>query len=189
MPKQVIVPTNISLRSETLEALTANVRDVSPSEVISNRATQCLETIASGGVLLTPDQVAEIEKAGKTTVNRGQDIVSAVQKGHGISEGAAVFPIKLDPEFLGPLQLRADECGRTMQDLMNDMVDIGLENNWVYGLSFDGQRRTFSPSHEKFFTEITGIDNFTVADIEAAIREIQRPKRKKTVEEPETVGA
>ena len=182
--QRVLLPISLSLRQETLDRLTASVTDISAADALSARASAYLENLADGGMALTPDQVTQIEASYQKPIRNGNDVVAAVQKSSGFENGV-VFPNRIDPSFLPPLEERALEVGRSVNDLLSDMVEFGLENNWLYGIQFDGKRRTFSPDNEAYLAKEIG-DNFTVDQLVAAFKQLKRKGKK--VEETELVG-
>lgn len=183
--QRVVVPISLSLRQETLERLTASVTDVSPSDALGARASAYLENLADGGMALTPDQVTQVEAVYKKPIRNGNDVVAAVQKSSGFEDGV-VFPNRLDPSFMPPLEERAREVGRPVSELLSDMIEYALENDWLLGIQFEGKRRTFSPANEAYLTAELG-ENFTVDQLVTAFKQLKRKGKK--VEEPELVEA
>jgi hypothetical protein len=177
-PKQrVSVPIQVSLREETLTRLTASNPTVSPSESLSSRCSQFLELLADGGLALTPDQVAEVEKNFGKTIRGGPDVVRATEPRAGKLEGDLAYTFTIDPQWQVPLEERARESGRSVADLLREMNEIALENNWVFGLSYEGTRHTFPPAEQRFFAEALG-ENFTIRDLASSYRELLRQSKK-----------
>ena len=188
------IPLSVSLRQSTVDALSASVQDISLSEWLSTRCRQWIENFRDGGLMLSPDQVSKIQEVAAKPIANGNDVVSAIGKTRGNADGQRTFLLSLDPTFVGPLQVRADEMGRTPEDLINDMFSMALDNNWAMSLDAAYQPPVFFP-HFKIVQTLTGLDRPTGAEIEKAISELVRVAQaaRKSMAEPaaepaETVG-
>jgi len=84
------------------------------------------------------------------------------------------------------MQIRAEEIGRPISELMRDVIDYALDQNWVYSLTPTGVRRYFSNEQEAFFADVTGKKDFTPGDIVTAFR---ARKNRKQEQETELVEA
>lgn len=170
--QSVSVPLSVQLRQSTLDAFQSQVQDVPLSEWMSTRARQWFENFVNGGVMLTPDHVAKIEEQGGKPIANGADVVAAVGRGNSMAaDGSRTFLLSLDPAFVAPLQVRADEMGRTPEDLINDMFSMALDNGWAMSLDAAYQPPVFFP-HFRLIQTLTGLEKPTGAEIEKAISEL-----------------
>lgn len=168
----------VNIRPETFDRLTQNMQGIAPSDAISGMCATFLENTADGGVALTPDEVSKIQKNYGKVVTNSKDVVRATESQKNLSEGRGTFTFSLDPSFLPPLEQRAREVGRPIGELMSDMVDYALYNNWIYDIKYEGKRRTFPPFVEEALAKKIGIQNFTVTDLLNYISDLERQARK-----------
>lgn len=175
MPRNnITVPLQVDLRRETVDKYEEIAKGQPLADLLSTRAKLILENIADGAVLLTADQVSAIEATTRKPVKSGKDIVLAAQKGVGIEDGQNVIKHRVDPAFIDALRLRAQEAGRSLDDLFSDAFDIALENQWVYGIDPVGFRRTFTPKQIERISDVLGRDTFEVEDLVVALeRQLQ----------------
>lgn len=170
------VPLSIALRQETYDKLVGRVRDVSPAEILSARAAEFLEFLADGGVMLKPDDVTKIDQAIGKPIKNAKDIVGAVLRGAGITDGGeSVFQFSLDPVYAEAFSERAREVDKTPGELMGEVVDQALELDWMMGINpTEGRRLTFMPAQQNFFARELGKKDFTIDDIVRFMKESRK---------------
>lgn len=174
MPRTVNVPLgSIELRSESYDKHVKAAGGTDPAGAIKHRIEKYLELSADGGLLLPPESIAEIEAAIGKRVTNARDVVQAAAKSGSIEDGAWAFRFSIDPSYREPIEERAKEMGRTPKELIQDMVDYAIEQNWYMGIETEGTRRTFPPRIEKFLAERLGQD-FTVEDIRKKFAELEK---------------
>lgn len=164
----------VVVRPETFEKLAQSMQGVAPSDALSGMCATFLENTADGGLALTPDQVTTIQKNYGKTISSSRDVVRATESQKNLSEGRGTFTFSLDPTFLPPLEIRAKEVGRPIGELMSDMVDYALYNNWLYDIKYEGKRRTFPPDIEEKLAKKIGKQGFTVTDLLNYVRDLER---------------
>lgn len=168
----------VVIRPETFDKLTQNMQGIAPSDALSGMCATFLENAADGGVALTPDQVSTIQKNYGKVVTGAKDVVRATESQKNLSEGRGTFTFSLDPSFLPPMEQRAREVGRPIGELMSDVVDYALYQNWIYDIKYEGKRRTFSPAVEDALAKEIGKQNFTVADLVNYMADLKKIARK-----------
>ena len=127
--------------------------------------------------MLGPDHVTAIETNYKQAVGGPKDIIKATEAAASREDGRNSYKFTIDPAFEAPLQERANEIGRTPGELMGELVDYALDQQWVYSLQYEGMRRTFSREQDAALADLIGKPDFTVSDIITALR--ARGKRSK----------
>lgn len=181
--ERTTVVLQVSIRPSTFDSLAANMQGVAPSDALSGMCSLFLENTACGGVALTPDQVSQIQKNWGKTVTGGKDVVRATESQKDLENGQGTYKFSIDPSFVPPLNQRAMEVGRPVGELMSDVVDYALANNWIYSITYEGKRRTFPPAIEDKLAEVIGKSNFTVYDILERLKEFEKAARKNKKEE------
>jgi|SRR6185312_7806056 len=172
--QDISVPLTVYLRKETVAKYEEAAKGAPLAEYLSNRTKLTLENIADGGMVLSLDQVEAIEKATGKPVRNGKDVVAAAQRGVDIDEGQNVIKWKIDPAFMDAIKIRAQECGRPVNDLFTDMCDIALENQWIFGVDPVGFRRTFTPAQIERISDLIGKDTFEVDDLIDALSRVMQ---------------
>jgi hypothetical protein len=184
--KQVTVPLNVTLREETFAALTSGIRDVQPTDVLRRRAEQVLETMAGGGLVLTPDHVKEIEGNSKKPVQSGRDVVLATESPAQRIDGGLSIQLRLDPAWEEALKTLAESSGRTVDMLIFDMWDIALENQWCYSITPKYPPVYLDTETYELVQKITDVERPNTNQIRTALKRlISQAKRKSRSEEPE----
>jgi hypothetical protein len=170
--QQAHVPLTVVLRQETLDAFQEQIQGLPVADWMATRARQWFEGFKDGGIFLNPDQVKKIEEHNGKPVANGADVVAAVGRGNSMSpDGSRTFLLSIDPAFVGPLQVRADEMGRTPDDLINDMFSMAMDNGWAMTLDAAYLPPVYFPNFRLIQT-LTGKDRPTGAEIEKAISEL-----------------
>lgn len=168
----------VVIRPETFDRLTQNMQGIAPSDALSGMCATFLENTADGGVALSPDQVTTIQKNYGKVVTSAKDVVKATESQKNLSEGRGTFTFSLDPTFLPPMEQRAREVGRPIGELMSDVIDYALYNQWIYDITYEGKRRTFPPAVEDALAKEIGKQGFTVTDLVNYIADLKRIARK-----------
>ena len=187
---EVTIPLSVTLDKQAFESITKNIAPgVQPIDVLSRKAQLFFQHLANGGVMLKSDQVTEIERNSGKAISSGDDVVRATEAPAKKASGRMTFEVSIDPTWTGPLQEIADTGGRTIDELISDMFEIAMENQWCYGTL-----PQFPPVYigdYSFIQEFTGRERPTGEEIVAAIKDLQskRPVSKKKTEVLEPVVA
>ncbi len=164
------IPITLTLTQRTYDVLAATVKDQPVERTLAGRAEVLLENIATGGMVLSPDQVRNIENVTGKEINRGADIVAAVQAANDMEENSFVHKVTVDPIWKEPLEQKAVETGRTVDQLLTDAVAIGFENNWIYGMVPDNPPIFFTNADLAYWQRETGKPRPSGADVTAAAK-------------------
>lgn len=170
--KSVDIPLQVNLTQSAYDILAAGIKDQPVAVGLAQKATVIFDNLANGGVLLTPDQVRKIEQASRKEINRGADVVAAVQGGNNIEEDAKVRKWRLDPVYDDPLEEMARTTGRSVDDLLSDMMNMAIENNWIFGFIPSNGPVFLTDSDLRYWQQVTGKQNPMGADITAAMKQI-----------------
>jgi hypothetical protein len=185
----VRVPIEVTLRQQTFEKLSASVQDVPVADALSSQVQQFLENRADGALVLKPEHIAKIEEVTGKKIKNAQDVVTAALVPAGQDESGSIIKVHIDPTWMGPLAERAKEMGLTVDYLLSDLIQLGLESNWAYGLDASYKPPVYLPNYG-IVEELTGKLRPTGAEVEQAIRELQRKARRGgKKEEPAEVTA
>lgn len=186
-PQKLNVPVTLSLRQETVEKLTTGLTTVSPADALASRCNQYLELVSDGAVLITPDEVSQIESNTRKQVNSSRDVVKASEGGHEVDDGQGCYKWRIDPAYLEPIKAMAEQAGRSVGEWIGDAMDWAWTNNWIADVSVPGMHRKFPQEQEDWLKQELGKDYFTVADLISHIKELKRGKKKHALRETDEV--
>lgn len=176
----VNLPLSIALPKAAYVALTSDIAPgIQPVDVLSRRVQLFLESLASGGVMLKPEQVVEIENNSGKTVRDGQDVVRATEAPAKKASGRIAIEVTIDPAWSDPLNEIARSSGRSLEDMLSDMWEISLQNNWAYNFTPAYPPIYIKDSDYDLLRGITEQTRPTGDEIVTAIRELQSASRRK----------
>ena len=170
------IPITLRLRRETADKLQKTFQDVSLVEGLEMRARNFFEDWCGGGLLLRPDDVASVEKTSGQAVRTAGDVVAAAQARAKRKNGQHVVEALIDPAWIEPLEERAKECGRTVEEFFADMIEIAMQNNWAYSVSPAHPPVYLSPECYQRLRDLTGSDRPSSEEIFAVL---PKPKPRK----------
>jgi hypothetical protein len=180
--QRAIIPLTVSIKEESIAKLVPAGSSTPVADALSARCSQYLEVTADGGLVLRSEELSEIEKNWGKQIRSGQDVVKATMiKAGRTEEGQTRFEGYLDPVWTEPLKVLALESGRSVDELVREVYEMALENNWLYGFKFEGSRHTISTANEKFLaSRIDG--TLTIDKVVAYIRELEKTAKKVNTE-------
>ena len=150
---------------------------IPPGEALASRASQMLDVIAEGGLILSTDDVAEIStNTGKPVENR-RDVVKATEAKAYKRDGQLLLTALIDPAYEGPLQEAADMGGRTLQEHCSEVMNWALSQGWLLEVPQPGAMRVFTKEQEAWLSKELGLENFSVAELIGHIKAIKRGKK------------
>lgn len=168
----VTIPLTVSLRQTTLDAFQAQVQDVPIADWMATRARQWFENFVNGGIMLSPDHVKKIEEHSGKPLANGADVVAAIGTSNSMAaDGSRTFLLSLDPTWVEPLRIRAEEMGITAEQLINDTWAMALDNQWAMNLDAAYKPPVFFPNYN-VIQVLTGKQRPTGAETEKAIAEL-----------------
>jgi hypothetical protein len=145
--QRAIIPLTVSIKEESIAKLVPAGSSTPVADALSARCSQYLEVTADGGLVLRSEELSEIEKNWGKQIRSGQDVVKATMiKAGRTEEGQTRFEGYLDPVWTEPLKVLALESGRSVDELVREVYEMALENNWLYGFKFEGSRHTLRTS-------------------------------------------
>lgn len=189
MPKlnpneRITIPVNLRLKASSVEVL-ARGSSLSPSDVLESRASQILDGIAEGGMILSATDVQDIEANYGKGIEASQDIVKATEGKAVKRDGQCVLTATIDPAYIEPLKEIAQMRGCSLEEHLSDIANFILANNWYSEIPpHDGITRIFRMEQERWFANELGLEQFTVEDLKAHVKSLKRGKK---AVEPEAV--
>ena len=175
--KKVTIPVHLTIREESLTALTKGSVAVSPSDALGTRCTMYLENTANGAILLTPDQVAEIEKNFGKAIRGGGDVVRASEGAAQKEDGALAVVSYLDESYKPLIEARAKESGLSVKDMLSELYQVAIANDWIWGITVEGKSTLFKAEDVAFLRAELGTENYSGAQIIALIKSLSRKRR------------
>ena len=169
---KVSVPVTLELRQSTYDALTQNIEggQYVTTATLANRAAKFFEELASGGMVLTSDQVQRIETAIKKQIRNGNDVVNAATQQVGIEDGVFAVKIKVDPANWEPLAINAKERGCSVDELMSEVIQFAFSENWFCNVVPASGPLWMDSKDIAYMRKLTGKESPTGTEIAAAVR-------------------
>jgi hypothetical protein len=183
--KQSSVPITLRISEETLNTVSREFQSTPVAEALGSRCSQFVEALANGGFMLSGDHVRAIETNYKRPVSNPKDVIKATEVSAKKEDGRNVYSFSIDPAEEPRLLERATEIGRTPAELMRDVIEYALDNEWVYSIHVEGVRRYFTNQQEDEFADMLDKKSFTIGDILAFCKS----RKKRLEEKPELIEA
>lgn len=168
----VNVPITVNLTQPVFQIMQEANKDIPLATALSNKATVFFDNLANGGMMLTPDQIKKIEQVYKKPIDRGADVVAAVQAGSSIEDDSRVRKWKLDPVYDEPLEEAARNAGRSVDELLSDMMNMAIENNWIFGFVPQNGPVFLTEADLRYWQQATGKQKPTGADMTEAVKKM-----------------
>ena len=129
----------IELKQEHIPILTDMMEmpegvDASPSQKIRDMAEDVLTQIATGGVLFPPDGVKLVLDSTGVELGSAEDLIPYISDVAGMVDGKHRVTVLIDPANYPAYEELARTQERTVDALMQEVVDAVQENEWVYEL-------------------------------------------------------
>lgn len=166
----------LRIKSSSVAVLTRGTSSSSLADVLESRASQTLDSIAEGGMIIPVQEVQEIEDNYGKGIETSKDIVRATEGKATKREGQMLLTATIDPAYEIPLREIADRGGRTLEEHMSEVFAWGMEQGWFNEIPPPGTRRIFTPDQEKWLSREIGLDGFSVAELIAHIKNVKRTK-------------
>lgn len=180
--ERVTLPCNLKIKRSTMDVLTEGVTNLQPMDVISSRASQMLDVVGEGGMLLSGTDVQEISTNSGKPVNNNRDIVRATEAKANKREGQIVVSFEIDPANASILQESADMGGRTFEEHCREVLAEAMYQGAFGEPPAPGTRRIFTPEQEAWFAKELGLENFSVAELQGHVKQLKRGKKAELVE-------
>lgn len=127
----------VELRAEHIPVLVGMMDQVpghTEIQYIRDMAESLLEQQATGGVLFTADEVKLVEESTGVTLDTAENLIPLLAENTGIAEGMHVVKVLIDPANYPAYEELARTQERTVDALVQEVVDMVQENEWVYEL-------------------------------------------------------
>jgi hypothetical protein len=137
---------------------------------VGEYASWAMDELSQGGLLLSADSIARMEES-VGQLQTPEDVVKAVETGQRRREGQVVVEWVVDPTYLPNLEEIAQSSGRSVQQLMQDVMDTAMAKGWLYEWNPEPVPLMFSEEDLLEVGEIIGVENPTGTDITSWIRQ------------------
>jgi hypothetical protein len=108
--------------------------DASPSQKIRDMTEDVLTQIATGGVLFPPDDVKLVLDSTGVQLSNAEELIPYISDVAGMVDGKHRVTVLIDPANYPAYEELARTQERTVDALMQEVVDAVQENEWVYEL-------------------------------------------------------
>jgi hypothetical protein len=139
--QKVILPLQIELNQADFDHLQKVTGKDDPTPNVTTWVKYFLAQYVSGGMVVTGQEVQQIEKFLGVRVAKGKDLVDLALKAKGREDGQHVITARLDPVFFGPLEDFCKANGVTPEYVFQDMANSVVENGWLYEWNRQGNRK------------------------------------------------
>jgi hypothetical protein len=141
---QVKVPMTVSIGESAYRAIVSMDRSEAPdAQKLQKVSTGLLQDLSEGGLMLDAETMDRIRQS-LADADDPMNIVEAIEKGAKTRAGAIVGEWVLDPSWVDPITAIASIQGKTVEEVVQNMMDMALSNGWFYefevgpkGLFFD----------------------------------------------------
>lgn len=160
----VAVPITVTIPKDAYDKILAMIPgEDQPGQKIAGVVDGLIADIAEGGLMLPGDHVERITAVLEEADPDG--IVKAVEASAGMDEGQVVVRWRVDPSFVGPLKEMADVQGLTLDQVIQNMMDMASSAGWFYNFNPMPRHVFMSEQDDAVLAEMVGIRDFTGADI------------------------
>jgi len=172
-PETLVYSPEIRLKPEHAADIVNRVAgDLTETQKVGLVATQYLTDIAEGGLLLTNEELHRIAESTGVEATCGEDLLTVIAEGSGREEGKLKVPIIIDPAYESAYEEVAQSQGRTIQEILQETVDVVMDREWVYELipSNRPEQVLMSPAVKRELEEILGEKFSTGMDLAGLVK-------------------
>ena len=156
MSESVKVPLELNINDKDYAVMqtAAESRSMTVLEFIQKSLENYVRTRASGGLMMTVDDLNRIRKSTGLEIKVSADVVTAAEKGANAPKGQHCYVFELDPTLLPSITATAEMTGETIDSFMQSMWSFVLANGWLHDVNPDGQWIPFSSSQARKLREL-----------------------------------
>lgn len=169
---------DIELKAEQIPVL-AGMMDQVPGhtevQYVRDMAESVLSQIATGGVLFTPDEVKLIQDSTGVELGTAEDLIPLLSAETGVQDGMHRVVVLIDPANYPAYEELARTQERTVDALMQEVVDMVQENEWVYELHPRPRQVLMTETAASELAEVLGAEFATGADLVRLIQQKLAP--------------
>ena len=127
----VVYNLDLPIQAEMLPPLLGLVDDptLTDAQKIGGIALRLLEDQATGGLMLSIDELRRITEATGVNPACGEDLVAVLSEATGIEEGKHVIKILIDPVWWEYYSEPAKIQGRKVEDVLAEIFELILDND------------------------------------------------------------
>jgi len=168
--EEVNMMVQITLTPQQVKALVKTGENAAPK--LGGVATWLLSDLAKGGVMLEPDVVKAISKHLKNQNWSGGDLLPLVERGVGMQGDNFIATWKIDPTYEPMLRELAENQGRTVNELVQELMDWAAGQGWFYQWEPEPKALRFTPEDYQMLAEATGKQDPNGTDIANFVKEM-----------------
>jgi hypothetical protein len=142
-------------------------RVLSTNQEFPKVAAYLVEQYSKGGVLLRPSQARFIEQLAGTPIRTAEAVLQAFENAHkhGSAAGYLRVTYDVDPAFAEPLEQLAKAQSRTVDEIVQEGMNIVLTNSWLYSISVDGGTLLLTQQAREEMEQLVGEKPLTTTGI------------------------
>jgi hypothetical protein len=147
-------------------------------------ATYMLSEYAAGGVMVKSTHAHYLERLSGRPVKTSETVVDIVESGVARKSAAGYLSVtyNVDPAFAEPLEQLAKQQGRTVEEIVQDGLDVVMKCGWLYNIQVDGGTINLTKDMRSRLEKAMKQKNVTGADIVTFIENLIKPVSKKLAE-------
>jgi hypothetical protein len=160
----------LQFSKSAIEAIRKQDGREDPGPVLASLATYYLNHHGSGALLLTGQQVAQLEKTTGKEFSTGDEVVKAIQHAEKRDDGNYTVSAQIDPAYYDNLRQVAEWRSSTIDDVLQDCLNTCLNNSWLESWEGKGGAIQLTAEDRAALEEIIGKKSFFGRDIVKALK-------------------
>jgi hypothetical protein len=168
--EETTIMVQVTLTHQQISALVKKGENTAPK--LGGVATWLLSDLAKGGLMLEPGVAKQISKYLKNVNWNGADLLPIVERGVGMQGDNFIATWKIDPTYEPMFRELAENQGRTVNELVQELMDWAAGQGWFYQWEPEPKALRFTPEDYKMLAEATGKEDPTGTDIASFVREM-----------------
>jgi hypothetical protein len=172
--KSFLHPVTVEVRESHIAALRDQAgKDFELGRELTRLAKYFIAQHADGGMMMTKRDLDALENACGKVFQSPREIVDVVSAAMGREQGQYTIKANVDPAFIEPLKEIAAFQNCTVDELLQNCINMALQNGWLYHFnSRDGQQIPFAGDAWDILCAFMGRGAFTGEEVAAKLQEV-----------------
>ncbi len=177
----------IELKAEHIPLLEALIETppgttMSPMQKIRDITEDLLTQMAGGAVVFSPEEVQQVADSTGVTLTNADDLIPYITEVSGMVDGMHRVVVLIDPANFPAYEELARTQERSVDDLMQETVDMVQSNDWVYELHPRPRTVLMTEAAAAELEAILGAKFQTGSELAELVRQHLAPKEETAVD-------
>ncbi len=164
--EMIQVPVAVAISAGDLRSIDETIGGEIPAQdklrdVVANLVRQLLD----GGMMISPDSMERIRGMFDDPEVTPDDLITRLQDGANRKQGKVCGYWELDPAYLEPMKAIANLRGETVDQIVQECMNVAIDQGWLYTIENPPQRMVFAPGDYKFLQDVLGTGTPTGEDL------------------------